>query len=474
MVLTPATVRAAVLEQTERTKHCSKAEIERFIGDSELKIVSLDSQINALVELRDSQRACVLALKSIIAPVRTLPAELLAGIFELTIGDDTHVQDAYRVSHVCSHWRQVAHSTPQLWTRPLMVDLCEEKDVADGLKAWLARSFPLPLPISFAPVTTTMNPAIVEEVLTAAPRASSLLFPTASEYETPVSLVRRLAQAKLDSVEEICLGIVNETDHTPITFTVPRLRKFSIVNLGEPPIIIPWSQLTELTYRCGSSNVVLEVLSQCTNLISASITILGRSPLPEIRRDISVRFSHLRRLYLRFMADPTSFFDHLLTPVLQELRLELEGMHWIHTHLTAFQLRAPNITRLEFSFSRSLTSDDLVTAIRTSPSLTHLRLTCGGDCFDDAFIRTLHYKDGVAPLAPRLHDLVVWSDTVNFTEDVLAGMIASRWWTDTELASLVAPPAVPRWTHVELDMEYHFGPQFDDILKHIPSDVLRY
>ncbi|KAJ6451614.1 hypothetical protein C8R45DRAFT_1113481 [Mycena sanguinolenta] len=121
MTLTVASVRAAVLEQTQRTKHCSKAEIAR-IEESELKISSIESQINALIELRDSERACTIALRYIVAPIRNLPVEL-AEIFDLAITDKTHIQDVHRISQVCSDWRRVAHSTSRLWSRPLRVDL---------------------------------------------------------------------------------------------------------------------------------------------------------------------------------------------------------------------------------------------------------------------------------------------------------------------------------------------------------------
>ncbi|KAF7357564.1 F-box domain-containing protein [Mycena sanguinolenta] len=487
---TPASIRAAVREQIERTKHSSKMEIARFIKDSELEIASLDSKIRALTKLRDSQRACVLALRYIIAPIRTLPLELMAEIFELTIEDETHIRDAHRISQVCSHWREVAHGTPRLWSRPLRIELCrkggfsrfwirplEEKEIAAGLKAWLARSAPLSISISFGLVTKNMYPAVLEEVLAVASRSRSLIFPTASDFKTPVPLLRQLIHAKLDRLEELNLGIIDKADHTPIAFAVPRLRTFSIADLGEPQIIVPWSQLTELTFSCGSPDVILEVLSQCGNLVSASITILKRTrlPGPGVGRDTSIQLSHLRSLDLDFMADFASLFDYLSAPVLQDLRLELGEMHWTQAHLTAFQLRAPNITQLEIlSGCWSFTSDNLVTTVRNSPLLTHLELTCCDDCFDDAFIRALHYEPGPTPLVPRLHHLTVRDEEMNFTEEILAGMIASRWWTDTELISFVVPPAVARWTHVNLDVEYDFGSQFEDILKHVPSDVLRH
>jgi hypothetical protein len=59
--------------------------------------------------------------------------------------------------------------------------------------------------------------------------------------------------------------------------------------------------------------------------------------------------------------------------------------------------------------------------------------------------------------------------------DILASMLVSRWWTDTELASNPDPPAVARWTLVRLEgfLEPHFvnimqGPQH----KGIPLELM--
>ncbi|KAF7357618.1 hypothetical protein MSAN_01358200 [Mycena sanguinolenta] len=501
MTLTPASVRSAVLEQIERTRHCSKADIERFIEESESRIISLDSQIdplielrdskrarilapdaqlNALVELRDSQRACVLALRYITSPVCTLPVELLSEIFKLSIEDGTHIQDAHRISQVCAHWRRVAHSTPRLWTRPLTVDLCKGKTVADGLKTWMLRSFPLPISISFMPLRMCedINPAIVEEVLKVAPRSSSLLFPIM--YLTPFSFVMQLAQRRLDSLEEMELGRIDKTDHSPLTFTAPRLRKFSMADPRPWQIIVPWTQLTDLVFHSHSHKDTFGILAQCTNLLRMSMTTVAWHRFPEAEPDNLV-LGRLRTLILHFMEESgaiTPFFDFISAPCLRILRLCVDQEQpWTPASFTTFQLRAPNITRLEFTRSNSLTSDDVVAVMIHAPSLTHLKISYCAECFDDVFVRTLYYKDGVKPLVPRLHNLFVrqWYHMVNFTETVLAGMIASRWRSDAELASDAAPPAVARWTHVEIDMRAHeWGSKFMEILRDVPPNVLVY
>ncbi|KAF8208206.1 hypothetical protein K438DRAFT_1472366, partial [Mycena galopus ATCC 62051] len=61
--------------------------------------------------------AIVAVLRHLISPIHTLPVELLTEIFECAIHDETHIEDVFRISQVCSDWRLVAHSTPRLWTR---------------------------------------------------------------------------------------------------------------------------------------------------------------------------------------------------------------------------------------------------------------------------------------------------------------------------------------------------------------------
>ncbi|KAF8208411.1 hypothetical protein K438DRAFT_273648 [Mycena galopus ATCC 62051] len=107
-------MRAIVLEQTERTRQSSRADIQQLIEESELKITSLELQISALVDLRDRERACVAALRHINSPIRTLPVELLAQVFHLSINHDTYIKDVFLISQVCGDWRQVAHGTPKL------------------------------------------------------------------------------------------------------------------------------------------------------------------------------------------------------------------------------------------------------------------------------------------------------------------------------------------------------------------------
>ncbi|KAF7357591.1 F-box domain-containing protein [Mycena sanguinolenta] len=454
-------VRDIVLEQTERTRYSSQADLKRLIRESQSKITSLDALINPLIQLRERERACVAALEYLSSSIYTLPVELLAEIFDLAIDDKTHIKDIYRITQVCSDWRKVAHGTPRLWTRLLPLNLRHKKDdeaqvYLDGLKAWLAHSAPFTVPVSIDMMKGEfISHRMVDEVLNTASRWCSLAIST----NAPLSLVRQLAGCRLDSIENLDLGLSRDGEspfylgfRTLASFThrtLPRLRKLALdIYTLSLPIRLPWAQLTDLTLFCDSPHLALDILAQCANLTRGFVSTSGWDSwdwTPTTNRNIFA-LSHLQSLTLPFISsegDVTPFFDYLSAPALEELCLDFEDMivedHecWPNSsRFTAFLLRSPHITRLELTDLRhsTLTSDDILAFLQHTVYLTHLKVTePSSDCFDDVLISALTYHDGKIPLVPCLQYFALESTyTMNFTEDILAEMITSRWWIDAE------------------------------------------
>ncbi|KAJ7366390.1 hypothetical protein DFH08DRAFT_1071913 [Mycena albidolilacea] len=497
MADTPFTVRVrtAVIEQTERTRSSSKADIERLIEESESKIVSLES-----LELREREHACVAALRYLMSPIRTLPVELLTEIFGLAIHDDTHIEDAFRVSQVCSDWRRVAHCTPELWNRNFRVDIAggdSDEFYADGLKDWLARSAPLPVPITWCGRQwEIIRCRSSEEVLRIAPRWCSLDF----EFTAPRWLVSRLSECQLESLEALALTIPADSDPSAVlAFTVPRLRKLSLrIRSDALPILsLPWAQLADFTFAChrtwSQPNIAFDLLSQCSNLVRASV--FTGLVLPGAARD-ALSLRHLCSLSVYYFGPVghiaghgASFLDNLSAPSLEELclgfgKMSSQSPRWAEAHFPAFQLRVPNITALELQYS-TITSDELKDALSHTPCLERLILRHCECCFD-ALIGALCYEDGVQPLVPRLHSLhlqdsQIYDESTDImgsmltdSADIMAKMLTSRWWTDAKLASNPVPPPVARWTLVRLDG--HLESRFVNIMaglqrKGIPLEV---
>ncbi|KAF7357423.1 F-box domain-containing protein [Mycena sanguinolenta] len=446
-------------QQTKRIRGCSPTQIKQLIAqsDSEItsiqnKIVALESQIAALVELRDRECAVGAALRSIVAPIRILPVELLAEIFELTISDDLdsseeqHIRDAFKVSHVCHHWRQIADKTPQLWTGPIHVELYRKRDLkeegiySNGLRAWFARSAPLSIPITIGGVedasrSTESGSRVAEELLRIAFRWRSLRI---IDHTTTGSLVRFLAGSRLDSLEELDLWRMNRDGwhFNPATISsfaaASRLRKVTIDTTYGIPIPVQMPSGHPSTARGWS--------------------------VPPPATLVPVVLEHLHCLSVNWIENKVfamRLLDCLSAPALHELHLcfepECQGMEWAEATVTSFQLRSPNITKLKIQGQGlSIPSNALIVALRHTPSLTHLLIEHCPGTIDDGLLQALCYTDNVKPLVPRLHSLALTELRKPFQEDGLASMIASRWWTDVELASRSSPPTVARWTQIEL------------------------
>ncbi|KAF7365295.1 hypothetical protein MVEN_00401300 [Mycena venus] len=380
---------------------------------------------------------------------------------------------AFRISHVCTHWNQIAQSTPLLWTGPIAVggSRCADipEDAVDGMRGWLARSAPLSVPVSIEAVRRVQTqrtegiPAIFEELLKISPRWYSL---TIRGPHSPAFL-KRLSHHEKDSLEEVDLGwsVDSLCDSATVLSlgATPRLRRVSMTSSTR--FVIPFAQLTTLALTCAEflPDASLDILAQCGNLVEASFYVSSWIELPVPRTDI-LTLHHLRTLSLDVFIDSryfAPFLNGICAPALEKFCLASSAtIVWPET-LTAFQLRSPNITLLEIRYSAP-TSDDLRVALSHAPLLTHLELI---DCLeiDDALIHTLHYSDGVTPLVPRLRSLILDVRANVLSENVMASMIASRWWTDEQLASLSRPPAVARWTHVRL--KHVFSDSFVDTMK---------
>ncbi|KAF7365581.1 F-box domain-containing protein [Mycena venus] len=482
-------VRTAILEQAARIAHSSNAHIKYLIEESESRIRSMEAQPQeaALFEQLAQEHVAAAALRHLIAPIRTLPAELLAEIFLLATAEERpaepplerspHFKNVFWLSHVCSEWRQVAVGMPRLWTAPITVQCCgdnrpgDEIDAHfDGLKAWLANSAPLCIPLCLRGDETTSR--ILAEVLKTAPPWRDLHL-----ARIRPQTFRRITEGPLESLEVLNLlsiyGIeASDFGRAP---SFPRLRKLHMAT--NPSFPMPWSQLTELElFRAQGDwpELALDILARCSALVTVSINIAGWDAPPPPSSD-PITLAYLRILRLRKHSlnirdegsHLTPFLDYLSASALKELYLSSTAdTLWRESQFTAFQLRSPNMTRLEINnaFSLYMTWDNLRAALVHSPSLTHLTLNCTDD-FEDTFIGALAYRDGVESLVPRLHHLSLTTRLHHLTADMLVGTITSRWWTDEKLASSSASP-VARWAHVQLWLlQGKFDEHFMEITK---------
>ncbi|KAK7048208.1 hypothetical protein R3P38DRAFT_1854535 [Favolaschia claudopus] len=345
-----ASYRESFLAHSARIEGNSKSQIKHLIEESQSKITSLASQIASLTAKCEQERVYLAALQYSIAPIRTLPVELLAEIFCWVEEPErrwlnNHFKPTLRISQVCLHWRQVAQTTPRLWTCPLLISNRVPAKMsihvyAKRLQAWLARSAPLSIPVSFetehesSGTWEDISP-ILEEVLKVSSRWHSFKICDSGPLNAP--FIKRLAQYPMDSLEYILEKLDDMDPPVGVYFgSTPRLRR---VHLYRGILSASWSVISELIlYPYGGSvKAALEIVLQCPNVVDLTVDVALWTESPAA--SAVVTFNHLRTISLAFTgnSDFTPFLNRISAPRLEKLSLELDTMiPWEEAEFTAF------------------------------------------------------------------------------------------------------------------------------------------
>ncbi|KAK0449069.1 uncharacterized protein EV420DRAFT_790460 [Desarmillaria tabescens] len=136
--------------------HADIIDLENDIAILEHQIQRLGASLSSLRQARKRKESQIESRKSRMAPVWSLPAEIIAEIITLTASDDnsdsldTRHSMPWVLSHVCHLWRNVALSTSAPWSR-LYIDDTRGRDypfAPELLQTYLDRSKEIPLSVT--------------------------------------------------------------------------------------------------------------------------------------------------------------------------------------------------------------------------------------------------------------------------------------------------------------------------------------
>ncbi|KAJ7145037.1 hypothetical protein C8R46DRAFT_1045755 [Mycena filopes] len=452
------------------SNYSAEGHVKILVEASEGVIARIESQIAELERLRDQERETLFQLRAVIAPIRKVPVELLAEIFRYTCLSAKAVngsrfrryfwrrnvlRPAEVVSHVCAHWRRVAVTTPQLWTELLPSTLSRTPTDAycTGLKEWLGRSAPLPIPVQLTYASGVDATAALGAFLAMADRWSDAHFALPS-----LSVLSEIPSDGLNQLHKLTLQSSDTSSPGLVAFLLaPNLTTVTLHTRHIARIQMPWSQLAHLTVGLTeSAQECLDSLLQCHNLVTADFSMPAWPGRPDVSALTLVTLGKLESLELRSSSQVgsiTPLFACLALPSLRCLTLSLAyELDWATPEFTRFQLRSPNIETLSINHS-DLEADELMVVLRHSPALLKLTL---GDCplgFDETTAIALSSShQSHAQLLPRLCSLSV-DRCDHLEEDTLDVLIAARWWTDEQLATFPSPPRVSRWSYIFINRD---------------------
>ncbi|KAJ6508386.1 hypothetical protein C8R45DRAFT_441359 [Mycena sanguinolenta] len=302
-------------------------EIRALLVDPLEEIARIDAQIAQLREKRALLQEPVDAHKALISSMRLIPQDILQEIFISCLPTKhnaliDHNEAPLLLGRINRHWRQIAYSTPRLWSSihiPLSGYLSAPPNILleseRFIGAWLQRSAPCPLSVSLfgldnrRTLKVDKHPIIL--LLAAeAGRLRSLALDGDAELAKPLLQLR---PEEVPLLKTIGLKTIPRDNPTLDILRTPSLEDIALcISAPDDPLSLPlpWSQLTTLRFDCHGSRHVpdedlnfegaLDVLRKCVNLEYCAIRVSSRSSQNSglMRNSSSIVMPRLHTLFL--------------------------------------------------------------------------------------------------------------------------------------------------------------------------------
>lgn len=330
-------------------------EIQDIISRESNELSAIEFQIKDLEKLwvEHAQRSSGLqTLKATLSPIRRVPPELVAEIFQQlccssrAILPPNPVTPQLVVSQICSGWRKVALGHKQLWNRVAFAYDLEDEDGYESQspkymvlsqadielsETWLSRAGSIPLDLEL----NCRNYDCADDPV------QRLLSPRVQQCR---SIVIRVPQVSLrpfvrlptfDMLEHLTVHIVDRWTPVPVLF--PNLRSLALEyhwvfesDLKALGMFAPWSQLAHLRVESFSTTGMepswfIDILRNCISLVDCYLDLTVRKYAN--RETPVIVLPHLRTLCLdgsmSSMSHTTSLLRYLTLPSLEELQISL-------------------------------------------------------------------------------------------------------------------------------------------------------
>lgn len=289
------------------------------------QILRLQASLQLITARRDDIQAKLDVYRIVLSPLRRCPTEILQQIFLWTIDPFPVLSSSegpLLLGRVCSRWRSISASTPELWsaihvTVPEALHTYQDFNtkcdkLRGGLSTWLERAGVLPLYIS---VFSRNENTYQEDV----PHVASMLktfVPYSKQWaylsiQVPASTLKVFSDLRGDDVpllESAFIGcsdpnpfvLENNARHPPFLETAPSLRRLNLGDAG--PLFrpnAPWSQLQFLALDHNDWNFgphdLMGILGECSQLQEIMLTIHARTDMPRAVND-PISLPYLKKL----------------------------------------------------------------------------------------------------------------------------------------------------------------------------------
>ncbi|KAL0957005.1 hypothetical protein HGRIS_003105 [Hohenbuehelia grisea] len=406
----------------------------RVVKDVERDLDFLESEVKHALEYFESVRALHTQLAdyhrtaaSLLAPARTLPTEILEKIF-VHCADPSTILEPWRpgvwtLRKVCSRWRYIVDSTPQLWSSIQVGSMSSSRDrlgvVPKILPFILRRSGQHPLDVTLA---NDEDRSIV----------FTLLVTHAARWRE-LRLVRPLLQHlpkdgyPFPSLETLHFGdsfgyMIQTHNHFRDAPVLREVHGRRLLVLGTPSKL-PYGQLTILSGLFLSHMEACFVLKQATSLVELKIDLqyTEYDEISEIHGHISshphITLPHLRTLEITTRGGG-AVLECLVSPSLLRLHLiERRDTHAmiIFKHLSTFLARSKcklENVRLHLSELSCLhygSAGWLILLLKSMSSVRHLQVETRGQFPPfDSLLDAAKVQPDTPTMLPNLQTLFIF------------------------------------------------------------------
>ena len=351
---------------------------EPEICDPRDELAELDALLECLNLKRYNLKRKINQLQSSI--VRQLPPDIMSTIFEsclpdftdhqLTPAGDVDLSIPLSLGAICSYWRDIAWSTPTLWSS-LAVRVTKKHNphiVASIAHEWLFRSGQLPLSVR---ICSKLNdhktvPALANIINRYSSRWSDLDLYIPESYYQHFRATHNHAPI-LRSIRFNCSAYASMKN---FQLTCPRLERAVISYIYLDGINIQWDNLTHLTLHSMRIDDSFLILRNTPRLVFCKVS--GYSPT--FGKSIGiVALSSLKSLQL--MTDVGDYLSNLITPHLEEFSLRDCNIPSIVSITSFLQRSACSLRSFFITLSAFRSFDDFMILLHTMPSLHTLSIT---------------------------------------------------------------------------------------------------
>ncbi|KAF5348993.1 hypothetical protein D9758_012738 [Tetrapyrgos nigripes] len=467
---------------TVDVEHVSQCLIgaERDVQNLEAEIHRLNAAIIVLQNKQELLHSRIEQCRSLLAPIRRIPPELLARIFSFACSksEATDKLDcpAVRLSQVCKGWRELTHTTPSLWSS-LSIDLITHDRWDVRLIAMadhhleLSRNSPLDVTLKLR-YNCDVSLYLFKALSAHSSRLHSLCLylddPELLEDPYLLSCRNNLPLLRHLNMRVICSTFSQKS--VDVFKSAPLLEDFTICwhmfnehDRQAPPISLPWSQLTRLKFRWLLTNAALENLSLAAQARHVTFERCRNDDFRDSSDDypdVVHLHDNLRSLSIIIDIDDPElsvFFNFLTLPSLIHLTIAgsydettdppssenfsftseqeaiMSFMSRSQCHLTSLSLENLPIQDME-----------VIAFLQNTPTLTELALyeqeyenTTDAPFFTPHLFDSLSvkYRAPSSTLLPRLKELDLQYHACSFPTTAFLPMIHSRWIPDVATAT---------------------------------------